>query len=932
MFSFHLSAMHRLFFTLALVVSGLGSVSAQPYDGYVDVVTGDPLSQQPQGQSFFDIFIESPVDKAACPLCLSLKEEIDAVEAQIAENYRVSDDLRDRLKTETAAVMDLERRIADLNERAEELRNPKSFVESDGRRFDGSDHAALARRNANLWRAYKGGRMTAQEYSDEIAKPFDDPQVAEDLKLIKEIILMEIADALETANRDLTAAQGRRDDLTARIGDLAADIKSLEAESAALREDLEGCEILCKDDQIPIPDDLSIMPENRGIFDVILDFFAGLFEGEDEIFPYEREALKEAEEMIDDRDFSEEPSRLELDPELVKKIGGLLSMPVVTVIPPVRCHLCDPLRAELAELQAELDFAKLRMEDRNAVEKTFRDAWNDALSLRDAARRALDRFDNPSASGESDGRSLDSNDQAAMRERNGRLWRDYKDGKISASDLEAEWAKSYDDPAVRRELDAIKDRMRDELQDALDDAEAAMKDISDALNEVADAKIDLSGRIAAMEVIVKHLQDQIAACEKRCVEQADVAELSVDTTGYEAFIFPETEFETSSSSSVDDEDVEESERGFIEWFIDFFGGDDEEETVDDFDDASSVSSRSSAVSESSSSQDDDDDSERDDADEDPEADDDAQDDAFSSSSESRKSSSSQKSSAASECDPGTMTESACKKSCDGTCYESYEEFDGLRCFTCKQAVEKPKEQCDPPTETEAECKRDCFGTCDRAYTRNDGVKCFECMAESSSSSSKKSSSSSSVEEDDGPSCVGGTVADKSQCESQCSAKGGTCTETNGCYSCVILNCPDGTYKNECPSSCSAGCDTVGEQSGVKCYQCKQDCKDVCTRNGFDPAGTDYTAEVLSTLNGYTCVSGASVSVTTATIGSCSCTASPKVTVDQTAPVCAGTTCGDVACGQTATCSPSPDTTATVRCNWGGWRDLGNLRFQPIIGQ
>ncbi|OGJ58928.1 hypothetical protein A2881_05360 [Candidatus Peribacteria bacterium RIFCSPHIGHO2_01_FULL_55_13] len=68
-----------------------------------------------------------------------------------------------------------------------------------------------------------------------------------------------------------------------------------------------------------------------------------------------------------------------------------------------------------------------------------------------------------------------------------------------------------------------------------------------------------------------------------------------------------------------------------------------------------------------------------------------------------------------------------------------------------------------------------------------------------------------------------------------------------------------------------------------------------------------------------------------TIGSCTCSQQPTVTIDQTKPVCKGSVCGDVACGESTSCTEG-DTTYTVSCNWGGWKNIGENKFQPVIGQ
>jgi hypothetical protein len=100
---------------------------------------------------------------------------------------------------------------------------------------------------------------------------------------------------------------------------------------------------------------------------------------------------------------------------------------------------------------------------------------------------------------------------------------------------------------------------------------------------------------------------------------------------------------------------------------------------------------------------------------------------------------------------------------------------------------------------------------------------------------------------------------------------------------------------------------------------------------FAQVGTNWNSYIQGQLNQYTCVSGASVEVESTTIGSCTCSNQPVVQVDTTVPVCKGTPCGDVQCGGSATCQAG-ENTVTVRCNWGGWRNIGENQFQPVLGQ
>lgn len=183
-----------------------------------------------------------------------------------------------------------------------------------------------------------------------------------------------------------------------------------------------------------------------------------------------------------------------------------------------------------------------------------------------------------------------------------------------------------------------------------------------------------------------------------------------------------------------------------------------------------------------------------------------------------------------------------------------------------------------------------------------------------------------------PRCPSGTSADIGACEDVCGPKGGTCKEeSNGCFRCLVAQCPSGTYTNECPSDCSSGCDLVGQDGSTKCYKCAQSCAEICAKHDYAQVGTNWNAYIQSQLNPHTCVSGATVSTESATVGSCSCSNQPTVTIDQSPLVCRGTACGDIVCGSSASCLQG-DATVTINCKWGGWENIGENRFQPVLSQ
>ena len=262
-----------------------------------------------------------------------------------------------------------------------------------------------------------------------------------------------------------------------------------------------------------------------------------------------------------------------------------------------------------------------------------------------------------------------------------------------------------------------------------------------------------------------------------------------------------------------------------------------------------------------------------------------------------------------------MELSSCTASCSGgRCELSKTLNTGTQCYAC---IDIAEEQCRSGTMELATCEDSCEendeGICMPDYTRNDGTKCYRCEEKIS----------------DAMQCPSGTVPDKSTCDAQCD---GTCSaDNNGCYSCTVLQCPGGTTQNTCPSSCTNGCDIATQEGDTVCYRCKQSCEEVCTAQGYARVGIDWSDYLQSYLAEYSCVSGASIGISQATIGSCTCSNAPSVNIDTTPSVCRGTPCGDVQCGTSVSC-PVEDGTLTATCTWNGWKKIDVNQFQPVMGQ
>ncbi|TSC78786.1 MAG: hypothetical protein G01um101425_945 [Candidatus Peregrinibacteria bacterium Gr01-1014_25] len=860
-----------------------------------------PAASAQQADSFFDVFadVSLPPAKTECIACDIIRQWIRDKEMEI---WRVDFNLlgarlqAPRLQNSAADA----RREAEKAEKAlKDFENPKSWVENaDGSgHLDSSDLAAMRRLNADLWQQYKDGDITAQELSDAWGNV-----TPADRERAKDQIEKELADRAREARAEADKLQKELDDLMRQIREWEIQRAGMEAYIESLQKSLEECERKCKVsavDPITEYEDQFPVVEQDSWWDDIVEWFGfGDDEEDDEQQPpmttdgpgggvggqgedVPGGGTDEGEPMTPADSFFDIFTDLDLSP------------------PTLRCLLCDPILEEIEELEHELKELQNEFTDAQRAKAEADKNVHDAEGKKAAAEKALNDFRNPRSwieNADGSGR-IDSSDLAAQRARNQSLWQDYKNGDLSAQELSDAWGK----PMTPQERDEWKEKVEEGLEQAVKDAKSALDAAKEAQQQAADAVSDIQKDMQDILDEIKRLQAEYEECLKRCVE----IEEELDLIG------------VLDGAKIEPDDGGADETGIFDWFEDLFSGDDEESDSDDEpgdleNGEASEAPMSSAASEAASAR----------------STSDVSDDGSA-----VKGSFTEVGGLETEVPvidyrtgpedavtgkiPGVRktctieSKRTCTLSCDGECVEE----DG--CYVCQK---KAAEDCKSDTMESGACGTGCSnGRCVKSYVRDDGVACYRCELKSDG-------------EEDQPVCSSGKTRDRDACEEACQEEGGTCTaDDSGCYGCVVVRCPSGTYTNECPSSCASGCDTVGQEAGVTCYACKKSCTDVCSQQGYAQVGTNWSSYLQSYLSEYSCVSGASVKVTTATIGSCTCSNQPEVTVNMTPPICKGTPCGDVACGQSASCQQG-ESTLTVRCNWGGWQNIGENKFQPVLGQ
>lgn len=198
-----MNALQRLlaFAVSATVLLFACPASAQsPTDTFSVTWFGKEIPISVGGSIHTSIFDDIETD---CDPCQAIADELARAEAEMAalgEDMSLLNSLMESLEADIAQTDEL---IAEAEKTLEEFMNPKDFVEADGRHYDSADNAAMQRRSANIWIEYQAGALTAEEYSAEIAKPFDDPAVAKELEKIKR----QMQDELEQNVNDLKSAR-----------------------------------------------------------------------------------------------------------------------------------------------------------------------------------------------------------------------------------------------------------------------------------------------------------------------------------------------------------------------------------------------------------------------------------------------------------------------------------------------------------------------------------------------------------------------------------------------------------------------------------------------------------------------------------------------------------------------------------------------------
>jgi hypothetical protein len=982
-----------------------------------------------EGTSFFDFSFDidfgATPEMEECDPCdwLLVEMEVTAEDVIFAQ-----EDLEELMRAHLELQMQIDaaqKELESAEKALEDFTNPKSWVESEGRRLDSSDLQVIREHSGDLWNQYKNGDLTAQELSDAWGTDLTEAERA----ALKAKAQKRLEDAVDAAKKKLEALKDQLAKLEAEIDIVFDDVMELLEELGELQAQYNDCIKRCQEREvIDIPKDYGIDPNGGGFFDWIRDLFSDLFGGgEEEDDSGERPVDPLPDGGMDPFDFPPFGGGESTDPEGNDPFGLdfdfndllLPSYPPTPTLPEVlECLLCDPILDEIYEAQAEADAV---LDELEAAQKELRKAQaatEEAQRAQAAAEKALNDFNNPRSSAESEGRRLDSSDLEVIRSHNRSLWNQYRNGDLSAQELSDAWGETLSEA----DREALKAERRLELQAEIDAAKASVKAAQEAQAGIEVDVAALKEELAVMDDKIAELLAAYEECLKLCqeVEEDNVEEL-IGKVG--EVIEKEDEPDEPEEGGGAEMDGKKDVGLWCEWFPMFCGKTDVE-----YGDEWIVEEGTNMSATGPGEEEKDDDDEEDDEDVTDEEGDgtangectvgtDADRCGFACEVDCRleykrpngkgcytcpdikdlevrcdsptMEQSSCKSSCprlceltytrangngcytcptmSDECKAPYVPMADCKKTCSGTCENAYTTDGGTECVKCEEVLDAPRYECDAPTSTLKECSPSCSGnneSCEKSYTRKDGVDCYECKKKTTTVVPPKCATGTSELaacedfcEEDGGSCVKASTrsdgvscyrceenddvtpppscpSDTSSlhdCQEMCPGDGSCMPVGGDCYRCQVLTCPNGSTKNSCPTSCPNGCDIAAQEGSTICYKCKQSCEDVCADNDFSQVGIDWSNYIESYISEYSCVSGASISLQTATIGSCSCSNQPSISINTIVPVCKGTPCGDVMCGQSTSCAVEGGTT-TVNCRWSGWQKVDVNKFAPVIGQ
>src|SRR3989344_576038 len=477
-----------------------------------------PSPDTSQVGSFFDIFSQIDIPELTeCNPCDVLKAELEAAQEEAVELYGALRDVYFSLDGASQERMRLGQFLREAELLLSDLTDPRSWVESGGKRIDTSDLRVMEAYNAELWESYKSGFMTAEEYQQRLTQGLTN----EERTARKQEMIKNVRKQVKDLKKQLEEAKEKEGDLAAQADELEGLLAAVRGRIEDLLRKLEECLQRCVEGRVSIGGDFGRgRVEGRSLLERL---FGWLFGGEPE---------PPADTPADDLGFP--PLGVPLPPALFPP-GFLdsLSIPPPSgplegfspgiVLPPFplvlpECAECDELLQMIQEIEDELQAVGKDLDTLNDELLEALLDEHDAERRRDDIRKRLEAFTNPRSSAQSGGHSITSRDLEVMRDYNRSLWQQYRSGDLTAQELEQKWEEGLPDAEREQMKEQQKQELEQELADAqkeLEEASARVKNLLQLFNETLEVVNDLLEEL-------QELEEEYDECIQECTEEKEI--------------------------------------------------------------------------------------------------------------------------------------------------------------------------------------------------------------------------------------------------------------------------------------------------------------------------------------------------------------------------------------------------------------------------
>ena len=465
--------------------------------------------------SFFDVFFEIEIPELLdCNPCDALKAELEEAQQEAEE---IAEDLLDSRSDLSAAKAERARigqSFEDANRLLEDLTNPRSWVESEGRRIDTSDLRVMEAYNAELWGLYQSDLLTSDEYQQRLRDGLTDAE----RESRKQEMIKNLRNRVKELEDRLDDARENEEEIAEEIEELEDELADVQKRIADLMQKLEDCLKKCLKGPVDIIGDYGMgQTEGPG-------FFGGIF---DWIFGREPEPPRDTPAVdlpipplgMPLPPFPFPPEGLGGPPIILppQQLGPDIVLPPFPLILP-ECDECDELLQMILAIEDELDEMGEDLDELSNELLAAQFAKSTAETDLKSAQQRLDRFNNPNSWAESGGRRIDSTDLEIMREYNRGLWQQYRNGDLSAQELEQKWEEGLPDADRERLEEQRRQQLEKEVADAKKELDEASEDV-DALEQIiSDAMDATNDLIDALE----DLKEEYEKCLKKCMEKKEV--------------------------------------------------------------------------------------------------------------------------------------------------------------------------------------------------------------------------------------------------------------------------------------------------------------------------------------------------------------------------------------------------------------------------